>query len=88
LENLSASDDINRAAEKTQENIKTSAKESLGLQELKQHKPWLDEYIRFLDQREKAKKQWVQDQSQSNVEKLNNVRRQEADISGTKSRNI
>jgi len=25
------------------ENIKTSAKGSLGLQELKQHKPWFDE---------------------------------------------
>jgi len=38
----------------------------------------------FLDQKEQAKKQWVQDPSQSNVEKLNNVRREEADISGTK----
>jgi hypothetical protein len=57
LENLSASDDINRAWENIQENIKTSAKESLGLHELKQHKPWFDdEYIRFLDQMEKAKK--------------------------------
>ena len=57
MENLSASDDINRAWENIQENIKTSAKESLGLHELKQHKPWFDdEYIRFLDQMEKAKK--------------------------------
>jgi len=38
LENLGG-DDINRAWE----NIKTSAKESLDLQELKWHKPWFDE---------------------------------------------
>jgi len=39
LENLNDSDDINRAWENIEENIKTSAKESLGLYELKQHKP-------------------------------------------------
>jgi len=38
LENLSDSEDINRAWENIQENIKTSAKESLGLLELKQQK--------------------------------------------------
>jgi len=32
--------------------------------------------ITFLDQRKQAKMQWVQDQSQSNVDNLNNVRRQ------------
>jgi len=32
--------------------IKTSAKESLGLYELKQHKPWFDEEcLQFLDQK-------------------------------------
>jgi len=35
LENLSYSEDINRAWETINENIKTSAKESLGLYELK-----------------------------------------------------
>jgi len=39
LENLSDGEDINRAWENVKENIKTSAKESLGLHELKQHKP-------------------------------------------------
>jgi len=39
LENLSDGEDINRAWEHIKENIKTSAKESLGLYELKQHKP-------------------------------------------------
>ena len=34
--------DISRAWENIKENIKTSAKESLGLHELKQHRPWLD----------------------------------------------
>ena len=39
LENLSDNEYINRVWE----NIKTSAKESLGLREFKQHKPWFDE---------------------------------------------
>jgi len=39
LENLINDNDINRAWENIKENIKTSAKQSLGLQELKQHKP-------------------------------------------------
>jgi len=43
LENLSDDEDINRAWENIKENIKTSAKESLGVQELQQHKPWFDE---------------------------------------------
>ena len=43
LGKLSDDGDINRAWENIKENIKTSAKESLGLHELKQHKPWFDE---------------------------------------------
>ena len=39
LENLNDSDDINRAWENINENIKTSSQDSLGLYELKQHKP-------------------------------------------------
>ena len=35
MENLSGVEDINRAWENIKENIKTSAKERLGLQELK-----------------------------------------------------
>jgi hypothetical protein len=38
-ENLSDSEDINTAWENINENIKTSAKDSLDLYELKQHKP-------------------------------------------------
>jgi len=43
LENLSVSEDISRACENIKVNIKTSAKGSLSLFELKQHKPWFDE---------------------------------------------
>ena len=43
MKNLSDSEDINRAWENIKENIKTSVEESLGLYELKQHKPWFDE---------------------------------------------
>jgi len=43
---------------------------------LKQHKPCFDEEcLGFLDQRKQAKIQWMQDPSQSNIENLNNVRR-------------
>ena len=51
------------------ENIRSSAKESLGLLELKQHKPWFDEEcLHFLDERKQTKLQWVQDPSQRNVQ--------------------
>jgi len=74
LKNLSDEEDINRASENKEENTKTSAKESPGLQELKQHKPWFDEEcLGFLDQTKQAKMQWIDDPSQSNVDNLNNV---------------
>jgi hypothetical protein len=41
-----------------------------------QHKPWFDEEcLGILDQRKQAKIQWIQDPSQSNVDNLNNARR-------------
>jgi hypothetical protein len=43
LENLDTEEDINRAWETVGENIKISAKESLGYYELKKHKPWFEE---------------------------------------------
>jgi len=59
------------------ENIQTSAKDSLGLDEFKQNKPWFDEEcLGLFDQRKRAKMQWIQDPSQSNVDILNNVRRE------------
>jgi hypothetical protein len=56
LENLDAEVDINRAWKTTKENIKISAKESLGYYELKQHKPWFGERCsKLLDRRKQAK---------------------------------
>jgi hypothetical protein len=43
LEDLDAEVDINSAWETIRENIKISAKESLGYYELKKHEPWFDE---------------------------------------------
>jgi len=75
LENLRDNQEIKRAWENIKEIIKTSAKESLCLYELKRHKPWFDdECLGFLDQRKQDKKQWVQDPSQSNVDNLSNVK--------------
>jgi hypothetical protein len=75
LENLEVDEDVNRAWENIKENIKTSAKGSLGLHGRKQHEPWFDtECLDFLDQRKQAKMQWIQDPSRSNVDNLNNVR--------------
>ena len=42
LENVSEFEDINRARESIKEDIQISATESLGMHEIKQHKPWFD----------------------------------------------
>jgi len=74
---LRDSKDINRAWENIKENIKTSAKDSVYLHELKQHKPWFyEKCLHYLDQKKQAKMQCVQDPSQSNVDNLNNIRRE------------
>ena len=76
LENIDVDEDVNRAWENIKENKKNSANESLVLHERKQHKPWFDtECLDFLEQRKQAKMQWIQDPSRSNVDNLNNVRR-------------
>ena len=47
------------------------------MDKFKQHKPWFDdECLGFLDQRKRAKIQWVQDPCQSKVGNLNSVRRE------------
>ena len=62
MENLNVDEDVNRVWENIKENIKTSAKVSLGLHEWKQHKPWFDkECVGSLSQRKQAKMQWIQD---------------------------
>jgi hypothetical protein len=43
LQNLNDDEDVNRTWESIKQNIQTSAKESLGLHELKQNKLWFDE---------------------------------------------
>jgi len=78
LENLNNDEDVNRTWENVKENIQNPAKESLGLHELKQNKPWFDEEcLGFFNQRKRAKIQWIQDASQSNEDILNNVRRED-----------
>ena len=75
MENLSDEEDINRIWENIKENIKTSAKESLCLYEVKQHKPWFDEEcLGFLDQKKQTKMLCVQDPNQSYVDNLIHVR--------------
>ena len=85
MENLSDGEDINRAWKNIKENIKTSAKASLGLYELKKHEPWFDEeFLSFLVQRKQAKMLCVQNPSQSSVDNLNNVRREASSHFGKK----
>jgi hypothetical protein len=56
--------------------IKISAKESLGYYELK-HKPWLDEWCsELLDQKKRARLQWLQDSDEINRDVVNNSRRE------------
>jgi hypothetical protein len=63
--------------EKRLENMKISAKESLGYCELKKHRPWFDEGCpELLDQKKEAKLQWLQDLSEINMDNLNNERRE------------
>ena len=77
LGNLDDDEDVNRTWENIKENILSSAKGSLGLDEFKQYKPWfVEECLGFSEQRKWAKMQWIQDPSQSNVDILNNVRRE------------
>ena len=75
LEKLKDDEDVNRTWENIKENIQTSTKESLGLNELKQNKPGFDdECLGFLDQMKRAKMQWIQVPSQNNIDNLNKVR--------------
>ena len=86
---LNEDEDVNRTWENIKENVKTSAKESLGVREWKQHKPWFgEECLGFLDQRKRTKMQWVQDPSQRNVDNLNNVRRDASRYFRNKRRHI
>jgi hypothetical protein len=74
LESLDESFDVNNAWEIIRENIKTSAKDNLGYHRLKHNKPWFDdECSKLIDQRKRAKLQWLQDPSQINGDSLHNL---------------
>jgi hypothetical protein len=64
--------EINSAWEMIRENIKISAKASLGYCELK---PWFDEGCsELVNQRKQAKLQWLQDRIEINGDNLKIVR--------------
>ena len=61
--------------ENTKDHIKSSAKKSLSLYALKQHKGSYDEEcVRYLDQRKQTKMQRLRDPNHSTVDNLNHVR--------------
>jgi hypothetical protein len=61
--------------EKRRENIKISAKESLGYCELKKYKPWFDQACsKLVDRRKQTKLQWLQDPSEITGDNLKTVR--------------
>jgi hypothetical protein len=65
------------ASETIIQNIKISAKESLGYYELKKHMPWFDKKCsELLEQRKQANLQLLQDPGKINGDNLNNVRRE------------
>jgi hypothetical protein len=68
---------MNRAWENIRENIKISAKDSIGNHELQHHKPWFDdECSKLIEGRKQAKLQWLQNPSQVNGDNMDNVRRE------------
>jgi hypothetical protein len=77
LEDLDTEVEINTIWETIKENINISAEEILGYYGLKKYKPWFDEGCsELLDQRKQAKLQWLQDQSEINLDNLDNIRRE------------
>jgi hypothetical protein len=68
---------INKAWGYIRENIKISAKKSLGYYELNKNKPWFDQGCStLLDQRKQAKLQWLQEPSKISGDNLNHKRRE------------
>jgi hypothetical protein len=75
LENLYIEVDVNEAWGTIRENIKNSAKESLGCYELKKNKSWLDEGCsELLAHRKQARLQWLHDPCEVNGDNLNNIK--------------
>jgi hypothetical protein len=89
LENFDDNVDMNRAWESIRENIKISAKESLGYYKLQKNKAWFDdECSKLIDRRKQAKLQWLQNPSQVNGDKMDNVRREASRTFRTKKKEI
>jgi hypothetical protein len=87
LEEFDAEVEINSAWGMTGENIKISAKESLGYCDLKKHKSWIDEECSSLiDQRKQAKLQRLQGPNETDGNNLNNARREASTHFGNKKR--
>ena len=77
MENVNDKREVDRTWKHIKENIKTSAKGSLYLHKLNQNKRWFDEEsLGFLDFRKRDKLPWKQDPRKSNVDILNNIRRE------------
>jgi hypothetical protein len=77
LENLEDSGDINGAWDNIRENVKISAKDSLGYCGSKHRKPLFDEECsQLVDGRKQAKLRWLQDRSEVNEDNLSDVRRE------------
>jgi hypothetical protein len=75
LQDLDSGVDIKSTWETIRENVKISAKESLEYYELRKRKPWYDEGCsKLLDNRERAKLQWLQNPNEVNTNNLNNIR--------------
>jgi 50S ribosomal subunit-associated GTPase HflX len=75
LENLDDDVNIKRAWETIKQNIKISAKESLGYYKSMQHKPQFNKVcLELLDQRKQDKLQWLQDPSEINGDNVKNER--------------
>jgi hypothetical protein len=67
---------LNRNWESIRDDIKTSAKGTLGYRWLKYNKASFDECSKLIHQRKQAKLQWLQNSSQINGDNLKNLRRE------------
>jgi hypothetical protein len=86
LENFDDNVDTNRAWENIRENIKISARESLGHYKLQQHKPWFHDECSKIDRGKQAKLQWLQNPSQVNGDNMHSVRCEASRTFKTKKR--
>jgi hypothetical protein len=85
LEDFDTEVEIDGTRKIIRENIKISAKESLGYFELKKHKPWSKKGCsKLVDERKQAKLQWLKDPIEINGDNLNNIGREASRYFGNK----